>query len=318
MLSLHTEALVLRAVDFGESDRIVHLLTPAAGRLPAIAKGARRSRRRFPGTLDLFNQLSVHVERRKPAALARLEGARLLRTFEAIRAGAPRFALGCYLLELLDRLAPEGGAPDDLARLFAFAHAALDWLDREPPTQRMRVLLELRALDALGLRPGLLACVRCGRAVTAERARGGAAPVPHGGTAPVPHRGTAPVPFAIGEGGPLCAACAATGIEGAWLPIHLGTLRALDRALQFPFAQLGRLALGGDALAEAQRLVTRFLGFHVGVELQSRRILDEQLTLPGGEGKLPPPRQATGGARGRAPQSEPRAREGGDVGSERS
>jgi DNA repair protein RecO (recombination protein O) len=270
---------VLRAVDFGESDRIVHLLTSAAGRLPAIAKGARRSRRRFPGTLDLFNQLSVHVERRKPAALARLEGARLLRTFEAIRTGAPRFALGCYLLELLDRLAPEGGAPDDLARLFAFARAALDWLDREPPTQRMRVLLELRALDALGLRPGLLACVRCGRAVTAAPTRGVAAPVPH--------VGTAPVPFAIGEGGPLCAACAAGGIEGAWLPVHLGTLRALDRALQFPLAQLGRLALGGEALTEAQRLVTRFLGFHVGVELQSRRILDEELTLPGGEGKLP-------------------------------
>jgi DNA repair protein RecO (recombination protein O) len=247
------------------------LLTPAAGRLPAIAKGARRSRRRFPGTLDLFNQLSVHVERRKPAALARLEGARLLHTFESIRAGAARFALGCYLLELLDRLAPEGGAPKDLARLFAVARAALDWLDREPPTQRMRVLLELRALDALGLRPALLACVRCGRELAANAARGGAAPVP----------------FLIAEGGPLCAACAALGFESAALPIHLGTLRALDRALRFPLAQLGRLALGGEALLEAQRLVARFLGFHVGIELQSRRILDEELTLPGGEGKLP-------------------------------
>jgi len=274
--SLHTEALVLRAVDFGESDRIVHLLTPAVGRLAAIAKGARRSRRRFPGTLDLFNQLAVHAERRRPAALARLEGARLLRTFESIRAGAARFALGCYLLELLDRLAPEGGAPRDLARLFAFAQGALDWLDREPPTVRMRVLLELRALEALGLRPALLGCVRCTRELrTKEGARSFAGPVP----------------FSIAEGGPVCGRCAIEAPLGASLPIHVGTLRALDRALDFPLAQMGRIALGGDALAEAQRLVSRFLGFHVGVELRSRRILDEELTLPGGEGKLPRPRR---------------------------
>jgi DNA repair protein RecO (recombination protein O) len=269
LISHHTEALVLRAVDFGESDRIVHLLTPALGRLPAIAKGARRSRRRFPGTLDLFNVLRVHVVRSRPAALARLEGARLLHTHEAIRAGAARFVLGCYLLELLDRLAPEGGAPRDLARLFAFARGALAWLDREAPSPRLRVLLELRALDALGLRPELLRCVRCARSLERRVA-------------------SAPVSFLIPEGGPLCEACA-PGARGATLPIHLGTLRALDRALRCPLEQLGRLALGGPASLEAQRLVTRFLGFHVGIELQSRRILDEQLTLPGGEGKLPPP-----------------------------
>ena len=61
MANRTTEALVLRAVAFGESDLIVHLLVPDAGRLTAIAKGARRSVRRFPGTLDLFNHLRVQL-----------------------------------------------------------------------------------------------------------------------------------------------------------------------------------------------------------------------------------------------------------------
>jgi len=273
--TIHTEALVLRAVDFGESDRIVHLLTPALGLLPAIAKGARRSRRRFPGTLDLLNRLAVQVERRRPAVLARLESARLLHTYEAVRGDASRFALACYLLELLDRLAPEGGAPADLGRLFRFALDALELLDRDAPDARMRTLLELRALSALGLRPELRRCVCCDRAIEA----------PAGAAALV-------VRFVIAEGGPVCPSCAASPSPlGAALPVHLGTLRALDRALRFPLAQMGRVALGGGALGEAAQLVTRFLGFHVGVELQSRRILDEQLTLPGGEGKLRPPRR---------------------------
>jgi DNA repair protein RecO (recombination protein O) len=73
-----TDALVLRAVDFGESDAS-HLLTPDSGRLTAIAKGAKRSRRRFPGTHDVFNLLRVQVApRRRPGTLARLEQAQLV------------------------------------------------------------------------------------------------------------------------------------------------------------------------------------------------------------------------------------------------
>ena len=262
---------MLRAVDFGESDRIVHLLTPALGRVAAIAKGARRSRRRFPGTIDLANHLAVQLERRRPAALARLEGARLLHSFEGVRADAGRFALACYLLELLDRLAPEGGSASDLGRLFRFAREGLAWIDSGAPDARLRMLLELRALAALGLRPELLRCVRCARALDAMAT---GAP--------------ATVRFAIAEGGPVCESCAGATPLGAALVVHRGTLRALDQALRFPLEHLARLALASDALREAARLVDRFLGFHVGVELQSRRVLDEQLTLPWGKGKLRP------------------------------
>src|SRR5262249_34966562 len=122
-----------------------------------------------------------------------------------------------------------------------------------------------RALAALGLRPELLRCVRCGKPIETS---------------------SAPLPFSIAEGGPVCAACVASAPLGAALPVHFGTLRTLERALTFPLAEAGRVALGGSALAEAALLVTRFLDFHVGVELQSRRVLDEQLTLPRGEGKL--------------------------------
>ena len=44
---LRTEAIVLRSIRYGEADRILHLYTPHYGRVPAIAKGARRARSRF-------------------------------------------------------------------------------------------------------------------------------------------------------------------------------------------------------------------------------------------------------------------------------
>ncbi len=262
MQKLATEALVLRAVDTGESDRVVHLLTPDTGRIAAIAKGARRSTKRFPGTLDFFNQLRVQIERKRGAgALARLEHARLIRPFHGLREDPGRFALGCYLLELLDRLAPEGGQRGDLAALYRFAIEALGAIDALPPEPRLRALLELRLLAAVGLRPELARCVRCGKPLTAPLAQ-----------------------FWIAEGGPLCEACRAPHEEG--IPVHLGTLRALEQSLAFPLAQAGRIALSAAALREAQTIVGRFLRFHLGVELKSESFLSERLTPPRADEKL--------------------------------
>jgi len=255
--TLRTEALILRSVDFGESDRIFHLLVPDAGRLTVIAKGARRSVKRFAGTLDLFNHLQVQVEQRRSSAMSRLDGARLIRHFAPLREDATRFALGCYLLELLDRLSPEGGNRHDMARLFRFALSALAMIASRAPDGRLRMILELRALDALGLRPELRHCVQCGRE-------------PTGGPG---------IGFHVGDGGPLCAACGLGRTD--LLRVHLGTLRALEQGLRLDLDHLDRLVLPSQALAEARQLVSRFQRFHVGVELSSERFLTRMLETRG-------------------------------------
>ncbi len=53
---LSTEAIVLHAFDYLESSRVLRLATREAGIRSAIAKGARRSSRRFGGGLDLFSR----------------------------------------------------------------------------------------------------------------------------------------------------------------------------------------------------------------------------------------------------------------------
>jgi DNA repair protein RecO (recombination protein O) len=247
-----TDALVLRTVEFGESDLVVHLLAPRLGRLTAIAKGARRSSRRFPGLLDLFNHLRVEIERPRRGALARLEHARLVGAFVGLRADPRRFALACFLVELLGRLAPEGGARADLERLFAFAVDALAALEGARPDRRTRALLELRALAALGIGPELRRCVRCGRELEAG-----------------------PLVFHVPEGGPVCGGCGRPGDAG--IPVHLGTLRALERGASLPLDRIERLALPPPALEEALLLLDRFQRFHVGLELRSRAFVERTL-----------------------------------------
>jgi DNA repair protein RecO (recombination protein O) len=226
-----------------------------------IAKGARRSTKRFPGTLDFFNELRVQVDRKRGAGLSLLAHARLIRTFHRLREDPDRFALGCYLLELLERLAPESGRRGDLAALYRVAVESLEAIDGLPARARLRALLELRILAAVGLRPELARCVRCAKPLQSAR-----------------------VEFSVAEGGPICEACQRAGDDG--IAVHLGTLRALARSLAFAPAQWGRLGLDGAALREAQSILGRFLRFHVGAELRSEPFLAERLTPREGDEKL--------------------------------
>jgi DNA repair protein RecO (recombination protein O) len=120
----------------------------------------------------------------------------------------------------------------------------------------LRTLIELRALDALGLRPELSRCVRCGSTPT----------------------GRSPVGFHVADGGVVCDRCCAQ-LNGI-LRVQPGTLRALDRGLRLDFEQLDRLAMSAALLVEARRLLGRFQRFHLGLELRSVPYLDRVLRSP--------------------------------------
>jgi DNA repair protein RecO (recombination protein O) len=254
-----TEAVLLRAVDVGEWDRIVYLLTPDLGRVTAMAKSARKSVKRFPGTLDLMNHLDVELEVRRERMIY-IGRARLITPFLNLRADPSRFALGCYLVDLLGRLAPEGSSAGDAQHLFDFTLGALHDIEATVPDPKVRMFLQLQSLSALGLQPELRHCVRCGREL----------------------RGSGAFGFHVGDGGARCRDCGREG-EGL-LPVHLGTLRALEQGLQFGIRQLDRLVLGRRELAEAEHLVGRFHRFHVGVELRSEAFLREAFSAVGSGG----------------------------------
>src|SRR5919109_594556 len=64
MTLLVTEAIVLHVFDYLESSRIFRLVTREAGVRSALARGARRSTRRFGSALDLFAQgtAQLHIK----------------------------------------------------------------------------------------------------------------------------------------------------------------------------------------------------------------------------------------------------------------
>ena len=65
-----TPAVVVRARVFGESDKIVTFLTRDLGKVTGIAKGAKRSKRRFVNVLEPFTHVSLRLRQRPASDLA--------------------------------------------------------------------------------------------------------------------------------------------------------------------------------------------------------------------------------------------------------
>jgi DNA repair protein RecO (recombination protein O) len=243
-----TRALVLRTFDQGESDRVVHLYTEALGRVGAIAKGARRSKRRFPGTLEILSVVDVRLVDPPRAALLRLETAKLARGFEGIPRHLGRFAIACQFLELLDRATPERQPQPEL---FHFAEGVLDVLDSETPDPLLALLVLAKTLARLGYRPQLVRCAVCGTEL-----------------APATR-----VAFLPAQGGAVCRSCA--GLDDARISARL--LRALESGLRQPLRARATLGFGELDVELAARLVERFFRFHIGFELRSEAFLRQVL-----------------------------------------
>ncbi len=109
MEELTSRALILRTRPFGESDVIAVILSASDGKLSTIAKGARRSKRRFAGSaLEPFGELSVRISRRPARSLALLHECRVHESYHSIASDLPAYAWACYLLELTEQMMPEG------------------------------------------------------------------------------------------------------------------------------------------------------------------------------------------------------------------
>jgi DNA repair protein RecO (recombination protein O) len=156
---LITPAIVLRTVDYGEADRVVTLFTRDAGKLAALARGARKSVRRFGAGLGLFGVGEAVLHDKPNAELAGLERFDGARGFPALMADVAKVAHGGYACELVRELIPPRQPETEVFELLITFFAALEAGPARAETLR---IFELRLLEALGLRPSLDACIACG------------------------------------------------------------------------------------------------------------------------------------------------------------
>ncbi|MDE0290952.1 MAG: DNA repair protein RecO [Candidatus Dadabacteria bacterium] len=145
------EALVLRKSDYGEADLIVTLFSRELGKFRALAKNAKKSRKRFGGRLDFFNRLAIEVALNK-GRFNLIEDVTLKESYREITESVDSFVAATRVLELLDFLTPEQEPAD---KLFDLATDTLGFLSGKREPHSVFLIFLLRALTLCGYRPDL-------------------------------------------------------------------------------------------------------------------------------------------------------------------
>ncbi len=237
-------------MDYGESDRVVTLLSRELGKVSAFARGARASRRRFGGALEPFTLLAAEARTRAASDLLGLESVAVERAHGAIRGDLARIACAAYAAELARELVRDHEPHPELFDLLAAYLALLDGAPARPAALRA---FELGALREAGLAPMLEACARCGRALEpGERA----------------------LRLDPAQGGVVCLACLPAASPGAPL-LSPASLAALLRLQAGGLAAAAAEPLPPPLGREVREALDAFVTYHLGRTLAARRFLDE-------------------------------------------
>ncbi|MCI5207671.1 MAG: DNA repair protein RecO [Candidatus Electrothrix sp. ATG2] len=125
-----TESIILKNVDFGESDRIITLYSPDIGRFTAIAKGAKRSQKRFVNKLEEFSLLAISYRPAQNNRLHFLNEAELKEAFLSLRTNWQRYYTAMLACELVLRFT---GEHDPDKQIFSLLHWLLTSLHNGVP-----------------------------------------------------------------------------------------------------------------------------------------------------------------------------------------
>jgi DNA repair protein RecO (recombination protein O) len=254
-LILATQAVVLRSWPYGESDKIVCLLTQNYGKLRGIAKGAKRSRKRFANSLEPFSIVNLRFQDRPQGGLVFLLSADLSCAFKTLGSSLEKITLASYLVEIIDGLI---GERDENALIFQHLKNGLLFLDRNgAAVLEFLTSFELKLLRLAGYQPALNGCKRCARRRD--------------------QRGEPRWHFSPAEGGLLCYACAASRRE--IFPLGAAALSALDNlqdeTLQEKIDGSEHARLPVAVLVEIRLIMQRFLQFHMEREIRSAAFLSK-------------------------------------------
>jgi len=149
-MHITTKALVLRAVDYKESDKILTLFTQDQGKLTASARGCRKKGSAIAAGCQLlaWSEMVLYDFQGRWS----VKEAATLRLFRGVTADIQRLALACYFAEAAELLAVEGEENPELLSLTLNSLHALDKLT-DRPLPLIKAAFEWKAMALAGYEP---------------------------------------------------------------------------------------------------------------------------------------------------------------------
>lgn len=157
-MHLTTKGLVLREVNYKESDKILTILTAEEGKLTVSARGCRKKGSAIAAASQLlvWSEFTLYEYQGRWAVKEVVTE----RQFSGVRADLDKLSLASYFAEVTEALAEEGQAEPGLLSLTLNSLHALEKLSL--PTALIKTAFEWKAMALAGYEPMAEGCAVCG------------------------------------------------------------------------------------------------------------------------------------------------------------
>ena len=273
---VRTDAVVLHAFDYGETSRIVRLLTRQHGVIGVIARGARRPTSQFGSTLQPMSYVQAVYYYRPQRGLQTLKEAAHVVRWRRLGADLDRVTLGLRVVEIARALLGEGEAHPLAVNLVTQTLDFVDEDDERPANALPWFQLRLAAL--LGFSPDVQR-----DDVLALGDDGGRLVLQSGA-----------VVAAGGDAAERGLASAGEGVRAS-----RAALRAFAVFARTDLPTAGRMRLGDGVRREVENLTDAYLRVHTEATYPERvRQVTDQLDAGLAAAHPAPPRPGVGGRGG--------------------
>ena len=246
MIWQETEAFILKTRDSGEADRWISFYARSGGRLTGLAKGARRSRRRFLNVFEPCNL--VRMDYRQKKSLLWIEACKLMDPHLGLRENAGKWACGGLICELMLELVPEGETQESL---FDLLKQSLWQVAQERYPLNAVLIFLCRLMDISGYMQSFNSCDFCGKNLRDGRswrwdpARGTLVCSDHGSPAP------------------------------GMLSIDLGSLLLIEGVRKMPLESVWRLQFSASRRLVLARSLMNWVSYHTGKGFASMKVIEQ-------------------------------------------
>lgn len=237
------EGVVIRTQDYGETHKIVTLLTGKMGKIAVIARGAKKPKSRMSAVSQTFIQGEYLIQTGR--GLGVMQQGEVIQSHRKIREDLFKTAYASYLAELADKLTDEKTPNAFIYKEFVLS---LQAIEKDKDQEVIAMMFEMKLYDAAGFSPVLNRCNSCGTTDSL-------------------------IYFSVHGGGVLCNEC---GPEDRYaVKINEKAIKLLQIFANISLEKVNNISIKSENKKLLRQLLDDYLQHHGGVYIKSKRFLSQ-------------------------------------------
>lgn len=226
------QGIVLKSINFNDSDKILTIFTKERGKIQAIAKGVRKPKSKNIASTQVFSLSEFILYKGKN--LYNLNQSEIINSYYPLRDDLNKLSYASYIIELTST----GLIEEEVnIKIFGLLIKTLDLILKQDQYEQIIRAFELKFISYLGYRPHLIDCVNCHDEINSN------------------------FKFSILNSGVLCEKCKLA--DRFSKPINMETLNIMKFLLFSSFDEILKIDIDQNILKNIGNIMISFISKHL-------------------------------------------------------